>query len=74
MMGNRIDVTAKWDDEAEVWYVETCSVAGLVTEAATLDELMFKVARMAADLGDEEEPFAYPAPVHLQAFREPLVA
>jgi len=73
-MGSKIDVTAKWDAEAAVWYVETCSVPGLVTEAATLDELMFKVECIAADLRGEEELLEHPVPVHLQAFREPLVA
>jgi len=51
-MDNRIDVTAKWDADAAVWYVDECSVAGVVTEAATLDELMAKVEQMAADLRD----------------------
>jgi len=73
-MGNRIDVTAKWDADAAVWYVDECSVSGVVTEAATLDELMVKVARMAVDLGEDEDGFAHPVPVHLQAFRERLVA
>jgi len=73
-MDNRIDVTAKWDADAAVWYVDECSVPGLVTEATTLDELMAKVARMAADLGEDEASFAHPAPVYLQAFREPLAA
>jgi len=73
-MDNTIDVTAKWDADAAVWYVDECSVPGVVTEATTLDELMVKVSRMAADLGEDEETFAHSIPVHLHAFREPLAA
>jgi len=73
-MDNKIDVTAKWDADAAVWYVDECSVPGVVTEATTLDELMVKVARMAADLGEDEDALTYLVPVHLQAYRERLVA
>jgi len=73
-MDNRIEVTAKWDADAAVWYVDECSVPGVVTEARTLDDLMTKVARMAADLEEDEGGLTHPLPVHLQAFRERLVA
>jgi len=73
-MSSAIKVAAKWDADAAVWYVDECSVPGVVTEAATLDELMLKVARMAVDLGEDADISTNPVPVHLQAFRERLVA
>jgi predicted RNase H-like HicB family nuclease len=36
----RIEVRARWDDEAKVWSASSDDVFGLVAEAATLDELV----------------------------------
>jgi len=67
-----VEVTAGFDEEAGVWFVAHCSMPGLVTEAATLDALFEKVARMAIDLADDDE--AACVPVHLLAQREARIA
>ena len=43
-------VTATWDDEAKVWVAESDDVPGLVTEAATLDELQAKIRVLVPEL------------------------
>jgi predicted RNase H-like HicB family nuclease len=43
-------VTAIWDDEAKVWVAESDDVPGLVTEAATLDELQAKIRVLVPEL------------------------
>ena len=43
-------VTAVWDDEAGVWVAESDDVPGLVTEAATSDELLRKLRRIVPEL------------------------
>lgn len=48
-------VDANWDDEAKVWYAVSREDAGLVTEAATLDELRDRIARILPDLVDLNE-------------------
>ena len=35
-------VTAAYDDEAKVWYIEESNVPGLRTEAATLEKVPLK--------------------------------
>ena len=47
-------IRCAWDDEAGVWYVEASDVAGLVTEAPTLDALRAKVPDMVRDLLADE--------------------
>jgi len=39
-LSERIQVVAKWDNEASVWVAESEQVPGLVAEADSLDELM----------------------------------
>ncbi len=43
-------VTAQWDGEAKVWVAISDDVPGLVTEAATLDELFKRVVAVAPEL------------------------
>ena len=43
-------VRVAWDEEAEVWYVEDSDIAGLATEAATLEQLRAKVPAIVRDL------------------------
>lgn len=43
-------VIAEWDDEAEVWVATSEDIPGLVTEAATLDELLKRVLAVAPEL------------------------
>ncbi len=46
----RIEVHAKWDAEAEVWVAESAQVPGLVTEAATAEELEAKLKILIPEL------------------------
>ena len=43
-------IQATWDDEAGVWVAESENVPGLVTEAATVEELARKLRNMVPDL------------------------
>lgn len=45
-------VRAGWDDEAKVWVASSTDIAGLATEAATLEELRDKVLAMARELAE----------------------
>ncbi|MDA8384496.1 MAG: DUF1902 domain-containing protein [Betaproteobacteria bacterium] len=56
-------VSCEWDAEASVWYVADSDVPGLVTEAATLEELEAKLLRMVPELIELNESGAAPATV-----------
>jgi len=71
-MPHSVEVTARFDEEAGVWFTEACSVPGLVTEATTLDGLLQKVARMTADLAEDDD--LQSIPVQLLAQREASIA
>ena len=43
-------VRANWDDEASVWVATGDDVPGLVTEAATLEQLMEKLRVMVPEI------------------------
>jgi predicted RNase H-like HicB family nuclease len=43
-------VHCTWDAEAGVWYVSECDVPGLVTEAATVEEMNRKLEQMIPEL------------------------
>ncbi len=43
-------IQATWDDEAGVWVAESEDVPGLVTEAATVEELARKLRTMVPEL------------------------
>lgn len=45
-----IDVTAIWDDEAQVWVATSEQVPGLVTEADTIEALLHKLATLVPEL------------------------
>ncbi|HEX2724469.1 MAG TPA: DUF1902 domain-containing protein, partial [Beijerinckiaceae bacterium] len=47
-------VRVAWDDEAKVWFVQETDIQGLVTEAATLEELRRKVPMIVRDLLEDE--------------------
>lgn len=50
-MGRRkFVVTAEWDEEARVWVAESDDVPGLITEAATSDELIRKLEKLVPEL------------------------
>ena len=46
-------VTAQWDNEAGVWVATSDDIPGLVTEAATLDELLKRIAAVAPELMED---------------------
>ena len=47
---NIIVVRAAWDDEASVWVATSDDVPGLITEAATLEDLNAKLPDMIGEL------------------------
>ncbi len=46
-------VHATWDAEAKVWVAESDEIAGLITEAATIEELLTKLNDIIPVLVDE---------------------
>ena len=44
-----------WASDAAVWYVSDSDVAGLATEAASLEALRQKLPGMIQDLGEEDQ-------------------
>lgn len=53
-MNHVIVVRADWDDEAEVWVATTSDLAGLVTEAPSIEALRQKLPGMILDLLEDE--------------------
>jgi len=49
-MQKKFLVTAEWDGEAGVWVATSDDIPGLVTEAASLDELLKRVLAVAPEL------------------------
>ncbi|WP_118184796.1 DUF1902 domain-containing protein [Paraburkholderia phosphatilytica] len=49
----QVHVSAFWDAEAGVWVAESDDVPGLVTEAASIDELVHKLEVLIPELLDE---------------------
>lgn len=52
-MGRIIVVRATWDNEASVWTAASSNLPGLITEAASLDELDAKLPDLVHDLLEE---------------------
>ena len=48
-------VSAMWDEEAKVWSGH-CDDIPAAADAATLDELLAKISRMALDLAPDNHP------------------
>jgi len=68
-----LKVQALWDGEAGVWVAESDDVTGLATEAATLEELLAKLAVMVPELLEENGvALELPVELRLEATR-PLV-
>jgi len=64
MQAKPLFVRAEWDDEASVWVATSDDVAGLATEAGTLEELVEKLKVIIPELldandtpSDNEVPF-----------------
>jgi predicted RNase H-like HicB family nuclease len=66
-MGSLIIVKATWDPEAGVFVAESDDVPGLVTEAASLDELSAKLPGMIQDLLDNEGGDQVEVPIEIIA-------
>ena len=49
-MADKLLVTAQWDDEASVWVATSDDIPGLVTEAATLDDLLKRIIAVTPEL------------------------
>jgi len=64
-------VSAIWDDEADVWSGH-CDDIPAAADAATLDELLEKISRMALDLAPDNFPEVDPSAIFIQitALRE----
>lgn len=63
-------VQAFWDPEARVWVAESPDVPGLVTEAATLEDLLNKLSVMVPELLEENGIVLQPPlELHLEATR-----
>ena len=68
-------VSATWDAEASVWSGH-CDEIPAAADAATLDELLEKVSRMALDLAPDNHPDIEPGSIFIQvmALREAVPA
>lgn len=49
-MTEEYQVTARWDEEAQVWWAESDDVPGLCAEAASFDELEREIALLIPEL------------------------
>jgi predicted RNase H-like HicB family nuclease len=52
-----LEVTATWDSEAKVWVAESDQIPGLVTEAATKEEMIRKLGELIPELLEENDDF-----------------
>jgi predicted RNase H-like HicB family nuclease len=50
-----LQVTATWDAEAKVWVAESDQIPGLVTEAATKEEMIRKLRDIVSELLSEND-------------------
>ncbi|MBR0753447.1 DUF1902 domain-containing protein [Bradyrhizobium jicamae] len=67
-MTHCIVVRATWDTEASVWTVESPDLPGLVTEAASIDELDARLSGLIRDLlEDHSGGDCYEVPVEVIA-------
>jgi hypothetical protein len=71
-MGEVYKLKAFWDGEAKVWVAEGVDVPGLITEAATIEQLMKKLEVMVPEMleangvlpaGQNEVPFELTATI-----------
>lgn len=60
-------VRAIWDDAAKVWVAESTDLPGLVTEAASLDELDEKLPGLILDLLSDDDDREIDIPVEVVA-------
>jgi hypothetical protein len=58
-------VTAIWDEEAMVWSGH-CDDIPAAADAATLDELLTKISRIALDLAPDNHPGLAPESIFIQ--------
>ena len=69
MLSKDIKVEAFWDEKAHVWVAYSDDVPGLITEAATMEQLMQKLKIMIPELleanGLLDGPGTIDIPIHL---------
>lgn len=58
-------IYAKWDDEAQVWFVDQTDIPGLVTEAPTPEQFIEHVKELALDLIEMNDSVSNDVPVEL---------
>ena len=57
-MAEPVQVRARWDAEARVWWAESDNLPGLVTEAETQEALKDRLLRIVPDLLQESPDLA----------------
>jgi hypothetical protein len=62
-----IVVTAAWDPEAGVWWIENSNLPGLRLEAETLEGLRDKIPGAVADLLEDEASETFEVPIEIVA-------
>ncbi len=69
---NKVEVRAIWDDEVSVWVATSEDVPGLVTEAATAEELEEKLLVLVPELLELNSGGCtiQDIPIHLHAERD----
>ena len=72
-MGKTFIFEASWDPEAKVWWTSETPVQGLVTEAATLDELHNKLSVMIPEML-KMRTVETPLSIQVNSLRECLTA
>jgi len=63
---DKVIITAQWDPEAEVWVAESEDVVGLITEAATVEELVRKLRVLVPELLKANAALVKSGPVSLR--------
>ena len=67
-----IEVTAFWDDEADVWVAESDDVPGLITEAPTMERLIERLQVLIPELMKLNCGKTGPFPFHIVSERNAI--
>ncbi|MEO3434976.1 DUF1902 domain-containing protein [Inquilinus sp. CAU 1745] len=79
MSATEYKVIAKWDGEACGWYVDESDVPGLVTEAATFEQLVANIRDLVPDLlavnsRNQQDRPGHKVPIHVMADRLEIIS
>lgn len=66
-------VKAAYDDDAEVWYVESSDLEGLNVEARTVEDFAHQVTLAAQDLLEASDTGAFDVPIEIIAHKSTRV-